>query len=184
VGYVPYTGATTTLNLGSQNFITTGTLGAGAITGTSVSLNDTNTQITEDGSGNLTFKDAVAGTTTLTALKSMRNVWISDTCTYDVGDDQYTLSDATNWACQYSYIDYITVKTDNTSWECYLYETSAFNDALISTLHLVSGRSGNFIIPVHRCYNSDGNNVYIRFVDNNGDGYDYEVYITGEARRH
>ena len=34
--YVPYTGATTTLNLGSQNFITTGTLGAGAITGTSI----------------------------------------------------------------------------------------------------------------------------------------------------
>jgi len=33
--YCPYIGATTTLNLGSQNFITTGTLGAGAITGTS-----------------------------------------------------------------------------------------------------------------------------------------------------
>ena len=34
-GYVPYTGATTTLNLGAQNLTTTGTLGAGAITGTS-----------------------------------------------------------------------------------------------------------------------------------------------------
>lgn len=33
--YVPYTGATTQLNLGAQNFLTSGTLGAGAITGTS-----------------------------------------------------------------------------------------------------------------------------------------------------
>ena len=33
--YVPYIGATSAVNLGSQNLLTTGTLGAGAITGTS-----------------------------------------------------------------------------------------------------------------------------------------------------
>jgi hypothetical protein len=31
-GYIPYTGATAAVNLGSQNFLTTGTLGAGATT--------------------------------------------------------------------------------------------------------------------------------------------------------
>jgi len=45
--YVPYVGATTSLNLGSQNFITTGTLGAGVSTLSSVitpTINDTATQ--------------------------------------------------------------------------------------------------------------------------------------------
>lgn len=37
-GYVPYTGATGDVNLGARNFVTTGTLGAGAITGTSLGI--------------------------------------------------------------------------------------------------------------------------------------------------
>jgi len=37
-GYVPYTGATADIDLGSRNFITTGTLGAGAITATSFTI--------------------------------------------------------------------------------------------------------------------------------------------------
>ena len=43
--YVPYTGATTNVNLGTYNLTTTGTLGAGAITGTSfiIGVNTLNT---------------------------------------------------------------------------------------------------------------------------------------------
>ena len=55
--YVPYTGASSTLNLGSQNFLTTGTLGAGAITGTSLSLTADTAQLVFD-------SDAGSGVTT------------------------------------------------------------------------------------------------------------------------
>jgi hypothetical protein len=66
--YVPFTGADTAVDLGAQDFVTTGTLGAGAITGTS--LTD-GTAILDDGAlsaittigmtGNLTIDSDTTG---------------------------------------------------------------------------------------------------------------------------
>ena len=51
--YIPYNGATTDVNLGSQNLTTTGTLGAGAITGTSL--------ISGTATNNLTISTSATG---------------------------------------------------------------------------------------------------------------------------
>ena len=149
-----------------------------------VPFGDENTGVEKDESGNLTFKDANAGTITLTALKSMRNIWINTTCVWGAGDDDFTISDATNWNAQYSHISSIKVVTANTNWDLWLCETSAFNTGLITSRKLAANRNGNYDITVAREYNSDGTNVYLKFVDNNGDGEDYAVLVNGEARRH
>ena len=115
----------------NANATVNGTLGAGAITGTSYLLNDANTSITEDGSGNLTLTDANAGAITLTALKSMRNIWIH---VKNQLAGELTLADGTNWAAQYSFISSIKVKTTLSNWNLYLCETSDFiTDALMGT---------------------------------------------------
>ena len=58
--YVPYTGATSDVNLGTHNFLTTGTLGAGAITGTSFTIGANTLNTTEwaflDGQDQSVFK--------------------------------------------------------------------------------------------------------------------------------
>jgi hypothetical protein len=61
-GTVALTGAGVT-----QNWLTTGTLAAGAITGTQF-LHDVNTYIDKDGSNNMIFVDAVTGSKTLAEL--------------------------------------------------------------------------------------------------------------------
>ena len=129
--------------------------------------------------GDLTLTDAY-GTTTLTALKSMRNIWISVT---GQSEGNLTLSDATNWNAQYSFIDSIKVVTASTNWDMWLCETSAFNTALITTRQIAANANGNYDITVARSYNSDGTNVYLKYTDNAGTST-AAILITGEARRH
>ena len=141
---------------------------------------DGNTVYTGRAGNDLTLTDPNAGTVTLTQLKSMRNVWI---VALAQAEGDRTLADATNWATQYSYISSIKVRTTSTSWDLWLFETSAFNLALITTRKLVQNRNGDFDTSVAREYNSDSNNVYVRFTDNVG-AATFDILIVGEARRH
>jgi hypothetical protein len=141
---------------------------------------DANTYITRDGSNNLSFTDANAGTVTLTSLKSMRNIWIS-AATQSEGN--LTLSDGTNWATQYSFISYINVVCASTNWSMWLCETSAFNTGLITTRQIASNINGNATLYINQEYNSDGNNVYIIYTDVAGTAT-ASILISGEARRH
>ena len=75
LGYVPYLGATTTLNLGSQNFITTGTLSAGAITGTS--LTD-GTATLDDGSLTSAVNGTFSGTVQAEHLYTTDDLQVGD----------------------------------------------------------------------------------------------------------
>lgn len=145
-----------------------------------VYLIDENTSITMDGSNNLSLTDANAGTMTLTELKSMRNIWINES---GQSEGNLTLSDATNWAAQYSFISSIKVVTSSTDWDMWLCETSAFNTALITSRQIAANRNGDFDITVMREYNSDSNNVYLKYTDNSGSNT-ADILIVGEARRH
>ncbi len=67
--YVPYTGANANVDLGSQNFLTTGTLGAGVITGTSLNLTADTNQIVLNSDGGV-----AAITLTGTAATSAKTI--------------------------------------------------------------------------------------------------------------
>lgn len=170
----------------TSNYFTTTVSAAGLVTFNAVGASagfvfnsDVSTPSVSNLSGDLTFADA-SGTTTLTSLKSMRNVWISVT---GQSEGNLTISDATNWDTQYSFISSIKVVTASTDWDMWLCETSAFNTSLITSRKIAQNVNGNYDISIMREYNSDSNNVYLIYTDTSGTNT-ASILISGEARRH
>lgn len=145
-----------------------------------VQLGEPGVYISSDGT-NLLFKDEVSTQTTLTELKSMRNIWISSS---GLVAGNITLSDITNWNAQYTQIGTIHVVTTSNSWDLWICETSAFDLGSIRTRQIVSGGKQNMVITADIEVNSDSNNLYLRWIHNGGGAPTVSFYITGEARRH
>ncbi|MBD3268461.1 hypothetical protein GF373_17475 [bacterium] len=143
-------------------------------------VGDGNTRVFKNESDDLVLEDANAGAITLTALKSMRNVWIEET---DQSPGDITLS-GVDWDCEYSFISSIKVQTDCDDWDLYLCEDDGFVTSGLSTRYLAANRQGDFDITVAREYNPGTDKVYIKYVDNTSSGVLANFYITGEARRH
>lgn len=141
---------------------------------------NTEVQLTKDGSGNLVFQDALVGPTTLTSLKSMRNIWI-ESLAHAQGN--ITLSDSTNWAAQYTFISAINVQTTSTDWDLWIHEDASFDIASIRARRIAKTANGSQLIPVNFEVNSSNNNLYLTFTPKTGT-HSVSLYITGEARRH
>lgn len=165
----------------------TGTTDGSGITGTITSSTIGGTSDPTQVTGTISTTQ-ITGTITTAALTgelsegegTMRNIWISTT---GQAEGNLTLSDTTNWACQYSYISSIKVVTSSTDWDMWLCETSAFNTSLITSRQIAANRSGNFDITIAREYNSDSNNVYLIYTDNSG-ANNASILITGTERSH
>lgn len=142
-------------------------------------VTDGRIQITSDGYGNLILQD-ISGITSLTALKSMRNIWIQGDG-YSPGN--ITLSDSTNWGAQYTYISRINVDTDSTDWDLWICETSSFDTNISTSRRVVRNGLRSMDVQVGVEVNADGENVYLIYADNSGTNV-ANFYVTGEARRH
>ena len=136
--------------------------------------------LSKDIDGNLVLEDANAGPITLTALKSMRNIWIE---ALSQPQGNITLTDATNWNAQYSFISAINVQTTSTNWDLWIHENSSFDTASIRSRRIVRKGSEDVLVPVGFEVNSSTNSLYLTFTPNSGT-HSASFYVTGEARRH
>lgn len=136
--------------------------------------------LSKDINGNLVFEDANTQPVTLTALKSMRNIWLEGTA---LAQGNITLTDGTNWDAQYSFISSINVKTTSTNWDMWIFESAAFDTTSIRSRRIVRKGSGDMLVSVNFEVNSSSNSLYLSFVPNSGT-HSVTLYVTGEARRH
>jgi hypothetical protein len=151
-----------------------------------LNVNDANTQIYEDGISNLTFKDAVAGTLTLSELNCPKHIYI-----YTTGQTagNLDLSDGTNWNTSKAKIYNIRVVTDCTDWKLWLVrnDNGIPGDATYPAWQIMGAYlsgNGSQDIPINRAYiDEDGTNeVHLVLVDNIG-GETFDIYIEGEPMR-
>jgi len=179
-----FTDATNTVDLCDQtNAITatgpvsiTGTLGAGATTITSLSLNDTNTQITEDGSGNMILKDAVAGSIALVELSCPPLVTGTES-TVAEGNNNVTLSPVKSKVL----IKYINIVTTSTDWTLTLYTK---DDFATGTMVVVTNRSGNYNVYLDYPYEDADASGELHYNFTSASGSEtHDIEIRGYALR-
>ena len=95
-----------------------------------------------------------------------------------------TLADAAHWGEQYSVLTSLKVWTASTNWDLWLCEDNTFDTGLIGSRKLIEAQSGNYeVYESETEYRSDGDNVYLKYVDNSG-ANNAEILLTGIARRH
>ena len=177
----------------SGNISNAGTIGSGAITATSLdgpiggttpaagtftsfSLNDTNTQITEDGSGNMTFKDAVYGTKTLSEMGSPTMVKVTAaTVAEGSGATLYHNMASFNDKVLITSIDIDTTSTD------YTFKVCPDDDADgVGCITLLSNRSGDFVI--HWLYNyedTDASSEFHYFFESDSGSETHDIDVRG-----
>lgn len=132
--------------------------------------------------GNLLFKDSVSTPTTLTELKSMRNIWITAS---GLASGNITLSDNVNWNAQYTQVGTISIKTTSTKYDLWVCETSAFDLSSLRSRQVVSAGKGDMVVSADLEVNSADTNLYLRWLHTGGGAPPtVAFYITGEARRH
>ncbi len=120
-----------------------------------VSFYDGNTYITVDGSGNLTFTDAIVGTHTLKQLGCPTYKRIKATAQAE-GD--LHLSDATNWNISKALILCVRVFTVSTNWSLWLLQNDngyAADDAVIPKLRIARELSGNANLTLNYPYQDE-----------------------------
>jgi len=166
----------------TQYFLADGTR---VLAGT-LSLNDSNTQIWEDGSSNLTFKDAVAGTLTLSELSCPPYIYIKATGQASATD--LHLSDGTNWNTSKALIKTIRVITDSTDWDAWLLQNDngyAVDDATIPMKQIMEGGGdGDTTIWLDLPYQDEdaSGEIHLYFVDNSG-SETFDIIIQGYKLR-
>ncbi len=120
-----------------------------------VSFHDSNTYITVDGSGNLTFTDAIVGTHTLKQLGCPTYKRIKATAQAE-GD--LHLSDATNWNISKALILCVRVFTVSTNWSLWLLQNDngyAADDAVVPKLRIARELSGNANLTLNYPYQDE-----------------------------
>jgi len=135
-----------------------------------VSVDDANTYMDKDGSGNLTLTDAVVGTRTLKQLGCPTYRYIKAT---GQAEGDLHLSDGTNWAVSKALIKYIRIITASTDWDLYVLQNDngyVANDATIPALKIGDGISGNANLWVDLPYKDEdaSNEVHLYWVSNSG----------------
>jgi len=151
-----------------------------------LNINDANTQIYEDGSSNLTFKDAVAGTLTLSELSCPPYIYIKATGQASAID--LHLSDGTNWNTSKALIKTIRVITDSTDWDAWLLQNDngyAVDDATIPMKQIMDGGGdGDTTIWLDLPYQDEdaSGEIHLYFVDNSG-SETFDIIIQGYKLR-
>jgi hypothetical protein len=135
-----------------------------------VEVDDAATYIDRDGSGNMTFTDAVMGTKTMKQLGSPTYRYIKAT---GQAEGDLHLSDATNWAISKAMIQCVRVVTSSTDWDLYLLQNDngyAANDATIPMLRIANAVSGNANIMLGIPYQDEdaSSEVHLYWIDNSG----------------
>lgn len=173
--FIPYSGAVDNVDLGSNNLITTGELTSGRF-----NVEGASTYIDIDGSGNMTFTDAVSGTKTLKQLGCPTYKYIKAT-TQSEGD--LHLSDATYWGVSKALLYSVRVVTLSTNWDLYLIQNDngfAANDANIPMLRIARTIIGNANLMLNIPYEDEdaSDEVHMYWVDNSGTNT-ADFYIQG-----
>jgi len=135
-----------------------------------INFADTNTQIWEDASGNLTFKDAVAGTITLSDIDCPKLISIIAT---GQSEGDLHLSDGTYWNVSKAIIKEIKVVTSSTDWDFYILQNDngfATDDARVIKRQLVDGASGDQHLLLDLYYEDEDASaeVHLYYLDNAG----------------
>ena len=154
--------------------------GYGLLKGTKVEVDDTSTYIDKDGSGNMTFTDAITGTRTLKNIGCPVYHFIKAE-TQSEGD--LHLSDVTNWNIDKAMISIVRVKTNSTDWDLYILQNDngfAADDANIPKLQLVASGNGDADINVQLPYHDedDSKEVHLYYLDNAGTDT-ADIYVIG-----
>jgi hypothetical protein len=156
--YVPYTGASANVDLGSYE-----------VKSNQVKIQDDNTIINKDVSGNMTFTDIITGTRTLKNIGCPVYHYIK--ATGQTGD--FSVSDGTNWNVDKALIYVVRVFTNSTDWDLYILQndnTFAVDDAVIPKMQIMSNGNGNANINLGLPYNDEdaSKEVHFYFIDNSG----------------
>ena len=151
-------------NFGAGNITTTGTITGGKF------LHDASTYIDKDGSNNLTFTDAVAGTRTLKQLGCPTYKYIKAT---GQAEGDLHLSDGTNWAVSKTVIKYVRVVTSSTNWDMYIVQNDngyAADDATLPAMKIGSEIVGNANLYLDAPYVDEdaSSEVHLYYLDNSG----------------
>ncbi len=145
-----------------------------------VSFYDGNTYITVDGSGNMTFTDAIVGTHTLKQLGCPTYKRIKATAQAE-GD--LHLSDATNWNVSKALILCVRVLTVSTNWSLWLLQNDngyAADDAVIPKLRIARALSGNAALMLNYPYQDEdaSGEVHLYYEDTAG-ADTADLYVQG-----
>ncbi len=138
------------------------------------------TYIDSDGSGNMTFTDAVVGTKTLQELGSP-TYKIIDAITQSEGD--LHLSDGSTWAISKALIKTIRVFTSSTDWDLWILQNDngfAADDANVPMFRRVNSVSGNATLMMNVAYEDEdaSGEVHLYYIDNSG-ANTADIYIIG-----
>ena len=166
---------TADINAGTFDGTIGGTTPA-AGTFTSLSLNDTNTQITEDGSGNMTFKDAVYGTKTLSEMGSPTMVKVTAaTVAEGSGATLYHNMASFNDKVLITSIDIDTTSTD------YTFKVCPDDDADgVGCITLLSNRSGDFVIYwMYNYEDTDASSEFHYFFESDSGSETHDIDVRG-----
>ena len=138
------------------------------------------TYIDSDGSGNMTFTDAVVGTKTLQELGSP-TYKIIDVTGQAEGD--LHLADASTWAISKAIITSIRVVTSSTDWDLWVIQNDngfAADDANVPMFRRANTVSGNATLMMNVAYEDEdaSSEVHLYYLDNSG-ANTADIYIIG-----
>lgn len=143
-------------------------------------IDDASTYIDKDGSGNMTFTDAVVGTRTLKQLGCPTHKYIK-AATQSEGD--LHLSDATYWGVSKALIHMIRIVTTSGDWDLYLLQNDngySADDANIPKLCIGKTVCSNANLMLNIPYEDedDSDEVHLYWIDNEGTAT-VDIYVLG-----
>lgn len=138
---------------------------------------DTNTQIWEDASGNMTFKDEVTGTRTLKNIGCP--VYLKIKATAQNEGDLHLTGFGVSKALIYT----VRVKTSSTDWDLYILQNDngySTDDANIPKMLIVEQGSGDMNVLLNLPYEDEdaSDEVHLYYLDNSG-ANTADIYLIG-----
>lgn len=143
-------------------------------------LEDANSYINVDGSGNLTFTDANAGTRILKSVGCPTHIFIK---AINQPEGDLHLSDANSWGVSKALIKVIRVITSATDWDLYILQNDnghVADDANIPEMKVMESGNGNADIYLDLSYEDEdaSDEVHLYYFDNSGSNT-ADIYIIG-----
>jgi hypothetical protein len=140
-----------------------------------IDIEGTATQIWKDGSGNMSFKDANAGTLTLSEMHCPPK---EEQSASTVAEGNYNL---TGFGGSKILIKWIKIVTSSTDWDLALYSDDQHSN---DEIEIVKGRSGNMNVYVDLPYEDKDatSEVHVNFTDNSG-ANTYNITVLGYRLR-
>jgi len=155
-----------------------------------IKFTDTNTQIWEDGSSNLSFKDANAGILTLSDCSKAKLIRLVDDNSGAGFNEStnYHISDGTNWNTSKSIIKEMILETDSADWDFWILQNDngyAADDATVKKRKIVSNANSDQHLVLDLYYEDEdaSGEFHFYYVDNAGADTLDKVTILGVEGR-